>query len=349
MKIYHNILFFKNAQIILLVFIFLTACKKDVGINEQIEDKPKEETPFFFDVPLGFPLPNIPENNPMTVERVELGKRLFFDKMLSRDNSISCGSCHFPNLAFTDGLKTSVGIEGRVGPRNSPTMINSAYIPALFMEGGVPSLELLILAPIENHVEMDFDIIGVVERIKKDEYYSKEIKRIFDDEPNAFNITRALGAYQRSLVRANSRFDDFYYNKNENVLNEKEKRGMVLFFGGKTNCSSCHTLPHFTNFGFYNIGLYENYQDDGRALASGRMEDIGRFKVPTLRNIEITAPYMHDGSLATLEDVIEHFNMGGFSHNNKSHLMKPLNLSQQEKEDLISFLKTLTNKTQFNH
>jgi cytochrome c peroxidase len=342
---------FKPTYLFILMLLFstalLNACKKDVPFEEEDDEITKNQTPFFFDVPIGFPLPNIPEDNPMTIEKIALGRRMFFDKSFSRNNTISCGSCHLPNLAFSDGLPQSVGIEGRIGPRNAPTMINVAYIPKLFMEGGVPNLDILVLAPIENHDEMDFHILEVAERLKTNQYYVHQIKKIFNREPDAYSITRALGAYQRSLVRADSRFDDFYYNKNQNALNEQEKRGLALFFNAKTQCSTCHSLPHFSNFGFENIGLYSDYADMGKALATGKTEDIGKFKVPTLRNIEITAPYMHNGSMNTLEEVVEHFNSGGNAHANKSHLIKPLNLNQQEKEDLISFMKTLTNKTQF--
>jgi cytochrome c peroxidase len=300
---------------------------------------------FKLTIPNGFPEPYIPEDNQLTKDRVELGRRLFFDVLMSRDSSVSCASCHKPELAFTDGLYKSKGIRGEIVLRNSPTLTNVAYQDSgLLMDAQVPSLEMQILVPVQEHSEFDFNLKLIAERMKQDSSYLKMSVDAYGRAPSPFVITRAIACFERTLISGNSRFDQ-YKNGNFEALNEEEKAGMELFFN-ELACSNCHGGFNFTNLTLANNGLYENAYplDSGRMRITNLEEDRDLFKVPTLRNIEVTGPYMHDGSLETLDDVINHYDNGGQVHPNKSKLLKPLNLSDKEKQQLISFLKSLTDQ-----
>lgn len=317
------------------LLITLVACTKD-----QVP-----EPAYNLELPVGFPSPDIPVDNQLTNARIELGKRLFFDPILSRDSTISCGSCHLPKQLFTDGNKVSIGIENRKGIRNAPTLANVAYQKSLLMEGGVPSLELQVIAPIEDTNEMDFDALQVVERLKRHPIYRELAQRAYEREPDLFVLTRSIASYERTLLSGDSRFDQYYYQNKKNILTDSEQRGLDLFFSEGLQCATCHSGHNFTDGDFHNIGLYTDYEDIGRARVTVLDSDIGRFKTPTLRNVALTAPYMHDGSLASLEEVIEHFNAGGHSHPNKDNRVKPLNLTAENKADLLSFLQSLTDSS----
>lgn len=325
------------------LFIFLFSCRKDkpedISLNQ----------PYFLQYPAGFEPMNFPEGNELTNLRITLGKKLFFDKRLSRDSTVSCGSCHFQQHAFADFSKLSSGIENRKGFRNSPTLANLGYHPYFFFDGGVPTLELQILAPIEDEFEMDFSVPGVIERLKTDTEIQQLSQLAYGRNFDPFVLTRSIAAFERTMVSGNSRFDQYYYQGKTAALNNSEKRGMELFFSNKTNCSTCHSGFNFTNYEFKNIGLYETYTDSGRTRITLNPADRGKFKTPTLRNIAVTAPYMHDGSMNTLEEVIEHFNSGGKNHANKDVLIQPLNLTQTEKTDLVNFLKALTDDEFLNN
>lgn len=308
---------------------------------------PMEETGnevITLDIPRGFPYPLIPSDNQPTQNRIDLGRRLFFDPILSRDNSISCGSCHHTDIKFTDGLQFSTGIDSNHTTRNSMTILNSAYQPYLFWDGGSPTLEQQILAPIESPLEMDFDINQVVVRLKNHPEYPQLFQNAYQREPSVFTLTRAIACYERTLYTGKSRYDEYLYDNNTSALTPSEVNGMNIFFAERGECFHCHGEYNFTDYSFKNNGLYLQYADSGRARITLLQSDVGKFKVPSLRNIEFTAPYMHDGSLATLEDVIEHYNMGGQAHPNKSGLIQPLNLTTQEKQDLINFLKALSDQ-----
>jgi len=316
------------------VFSVLISCKKERA----------EPTHFLNlnELPAGFPEIIFPEGNEFTEARWELGKKLFFDPIMSVDNSISCSSCHLPELAFSDGRAFSPGVEDRPGIRNSPTLANVAYHPYLTREGGVPTLEMQIFVPIQEHNEFDFNIVLLAERLAADSTYVKMAREAYEREPNPFVITRSLANFERTLLSGNSRYD-------QSLLSEKEQRGKELFFSEKTNCASCHGGFNFTNYAFENNGLYETYLDIGRFRFSKDSADIARFKTPTLRNIEVTAPYMHDGSFVDLESVIEHYDSGGKNHLQKSDLIRPLDLAETEKADLIAFLKSLTDESFLNN
>lgn len=290
-----------------------------------------------------------PEDNRLTEDRWRLGKQLFYDRRLSRDSSLSCASCHRPELAFSDDLSFSPGVEERPGTRNSPTLGNVAYHPYLLREGGVPTLEMQVLVPIHEHNEMDFNIVDLAARLANDTFYRELSKKAYDREFDHFVITRAIACFERTLISGNSHYDQYVYQQREWALNASERRGMELFFSEKANCFACHGGFNFTNYAFANNGLYMVYEDDGLARVTGKEEDKHLFKVPSLRNAELTGPYMHDGSMQTLREVVEHYVSGGTSHPQKSEEIRPLMLSEREKQDLVNFLRSLTDHSFINN
>ncbi|MCX7744891.1 MAG: cytochrome-c peroxidase [Flavobacteriales bacterium] len=314
------------------VSLFSIACKENIK---------KRETPYILDIPDAFPEMPIPSHNPLTVEKVELGRKLFFDPILSVDSTISCASCHIPQIAFADHEPQAKGIHGKIGMRNTPTLYNIGYAPYLFMEGKVPDLETQVIAPVQHEEEMGLNLRDLLKRLEKHPYYKKQFQLAFGEKPTPGNFVRALACFERTLISGNSSYDQ-YINGDTNALTAQQKLGMELFFSERLQCSKCHGGFNFTNYGFENIGLYVHYEDIGLARATADTNDIGKFKVPTLRNISITYPYMHNGSLQTLNDVIEFYNEGGKKNPNKSSLIKPLKLSEAEKKALISFLESLT-------
>lgn len=303
--------------------------------------KKQDELPALTDAltraPAGFPDIPFPEENQFTLQKWELGKKLFLDKMLSVDYSTSCASCHNVALAFTDGLPKSIGAGGVTARRNAPTLANVAYQPYYMKEGIVPSLEMQVLVPIQEHDELNFDIIKIAERMKQDEDYVRMSREVFNREPDPYVITRAIATFERTMVSGRSAYD-------MRTMTEGAKKGMQLFFSERTGCSGCHSGFNFTNYAFENNGLHEVYADNGRERFTGKQSDNGKFKVPTLRNVALTAPYMHDGSIASLTDVISHYNNGGKGHTNKSDKVKPLGLTLQEQINLRLFLESLTDK-----
>lgn len=293
-------------------------------------------------IPKGFKPIQYPEGNEPTELRVLLGRILFYDNRLSVNNSVNCGTCHVLSAAFTDGRKTSEGILKRFGKRNSPTLVNVAWSPRFMMEGGVPTLEAQSLAPLHDTLEMGGDMMVAVDKLNKDPYLRKLSKAAYGrDSIDPFVITRSLANFQRTFISGDSHYDR-YINGKKDEMTEAQLRGMELFNSTKTMCFSCHNGNNFTDYSFYNIGLYEEYADFGRYRVTGDDKDKGRFKTPTLRNIALTAPYMHDGSINSLEEVITLYNEGGKPHRNKDARIKPLHLSKEEEADLLAFLKSLT-------
>lgn len=293
-------------------------------------------------IPPGFPEINFPADNEFTPERWAFGKKLFYDPALSLNETISCASCHKPELAFSDDVSLSLGEDNQPGKSNSPTLTNIAYHPYLTRAGGVPNLEMQILVPIQEHDEFNFNIVDLAARLKQIPEYAEAALSCYNRELDPFVITRAIANFERTLISGNSPYDKYFYQGRQNALNAAEKRGMELFFSSKTDCSSCHSDFNFSNYTFENNGLYEQYADSGRMRLTQLEEDRARFKVPTLRNVSVTGPYMHDGSIQTLEDVVNHYNAGGQQHVNKSELIRPLNLSNEERMDLVAFLNSLT-------
>lgn len=318
---------------IILVVLF-SACKKDAVESNTTTDG--------ITVPSGFPAITFPADNAYTPTRWELGKKLFFDPVLSKDSTISCASCHSPALAFSDDVAFSKGVEGKLGTRNSPTLANVAYQPYFTREGGVPSLEMQVLVPIQEHNEFDFNILPIAERLNKNATYVAMSKAAYNRAPDPFVIVRAIATFERSLISGNSAYDKYTFLEQSNALTESEKKGMDLFFSTKTQCSQCHSGFNFSNYAFENNGLYDNYTDEGRRRLTNKQEDFALFKVPSLRNIGVTAPYMHDGSIKTIEEVVEHYSIGGKNNPQKSKNIQPLNLTKTEKEQLVAFLISLT-------
>lgn len=317
--------------------LLLSACRKE-------EPLPREpgENPVLLQIPAGFPQPQIPADNALTAERIALGKRLFYDPILSRDSTISCASCHKQSLAFADSTATSPGVEGRPGVRNSPTLANVAYQKTLLREGGLPTLEMQILVPIQEHNEFDFNILSIMERLEKHPEYVQMAQQAYGRKPDPFVITRSIAAFERTLLSGNSAFDQWYFQGKKRALSPEAQRGFALFNSERLGCNQCHSGFLFTNQAVANNGLYETYADPGRMRLTGLESDRAVFKIPTLRNAALTAPYMHDGSLKTLDAVIDHYQTGGRPHPNKSPLLKPFLLSPDERRDLLAFLASLT-------
>jgi len=301
------------------------------------------------EIPVGFPDIVHPEGNDFTYERWSLGKKLFFDPILSKDGNVSCASCHDPALAFSDDLDVSLGSENVQGTRNAPTLSNVAYHPYFTREGGVPTLEMQILVPIQEHNEFNHNIVLIADTLSKVDTYRSMTQAAYNQVPNPFVITRALAQFERSLISGQSLYDQEYHYGLSGAMSESAKRGKLLFESERIACSACHSGVNFTNYSFQNNGLYAAYDDPGRSRFTQEEDDVARFKVPTLRNVAVTAPYMHDGSLNSLEEVIEHYDKGGFAHQNKSPMIKPLNLTNREKQDLLAFLISLTDERFINN
>ena len=332
-----------NTTYYLCLFMFMGLLIFSCSVDEAID---MEEEEYVLNIPPGFPYPDIPADNPLTRAKIDLGKKLFYDPILSVDSSISCGSCHKQELAFSHDVSISEGVYGRLGFRNSPSLANVAYYPVMMKDGGNPTLETQPYVPIETHFEMDFNMVLLVNRLNENAEYIADFKSVFGKAPDPFGITRALAAFERTMISGNSRYDQYFFQGEENVLNASEKNGMNLFFSTELNCSSCHGGFLLTDNTFQNNGYFSDYSaDSGRARITLLHSDVGKFRVPTLRNIGLTAPYMHDGSVVTLEEVIDQYMLGGSGHENQSILIKPFELSAEEKNDLINFLNALTDET----
>lgn len=318
----------KTLLFLLVLFAVLTSSNSKVN---QIE------------IPFGFPKIIVPEDNPLSETKIELGKKLFFEKLLSRDSSISCATCHNPKYAFTDGLEKAKGIKDREVSRNTPTLTNIAYNTSFLRDGVNPSLEAQVIVPIHEKNEFDFHILLAAERLKKKKEYVDLSLAAFGEIPNPKVISNAIASFERTLISGNSRYDQFTFQKDSSALSINEIRGMHLF--NKHNCVSCHSGFNFTNGEVVNNGLYQHYEDIGKMRVTLDSNDKGAFKVPTLRNVALTAPYMHDGSLKSLEAVVDHYIKGGFDNPNKDNRIKELSLSENDKQDLVAFLKCLTDSS----
>lgn len=325
--------------ILLIISMLAGACSKEESDPNAYNTNPANG---LMQIPPGFSPMSFPEGNEFTQTRWELGKKLFYDPILSSDNSTSCATCHLPALAFSDNKAFSIGAEQGMGTRNSPTLANVGYHPYFTREGGVPTLEMQILVPIQEHNEFNTNIIELIDKLSANQQYVDMAQTAYNRSVDAFVITRSLATFERSLISGNSPYDQYAFQGNNNALNQAEKRGMELFFSTKTNCTACHSGFDFTDYSFQNNGLYETYTDLGRYRLTTNPTDSALFKVPTLRNIALTAPYMHDGSFNTLEEVITHYSTGGANFHNKSEAIQPFTLSTQEQNDLIAFLHALT-------
>ncbi|WP_447978527.1 cytochrome-c peroxidase [Candidatus Nitrospira bockiana] len=284
-----------------------------------------------------------PPTNLTYVQKVELGKQLYFDTRLSKNNSISCAFCHNPGTGFADARQFSIGAFGTAGGRQAPTVYNTAFIPLQFWDGRAGSLEEQAIGPIHNPVEMAEKHETVVPKIAKIPGYQKQFRAVFGKDASLQSIAEAIAAFERTIVSANSAFDK-YAMGDQGAMDEAAVRGLGLF-KGKARCILCHNGPNFTDNQFHNLGVPQAgllKEDLGRYNVSRREKDKGAFKTPTLRSVVETAPYMHDGVFKTLEEVIAFKDKGGGPNPHLSPLMKPLGLSEQEKADLVAFLKALT-------
>jgi cytochrome c peroxidase len=325
---------------------------------------------------LGLPPLSIPKDNRQTTEKIELGRLLFNDARFSSDNSISCASCHHSNKAFTDGLKVPKGVNNLSGLRNAPTVINAAFYKTYFLDGREPSLEAQSLGPFINPVEHRLkNYKKIIKVIHSDPDYPQMFEQAFNipkDQITIQFVSKAIASFERTLIAGNSLFDQYYFGRDHSKLSKSAERGLRLF-RRKGNCANCHEISYnnalFMDNRFYNIGVgFQRINSlldviistlrKGRKVESlgltpiqmselGRFQvtqqigDLGKFKTPTLRNISLTAPYMHDGSMKTLEEVVDYYDKGGVKNRLIDSAIYPLHLTKQEKIDLVSFMKSL--------
>ena len=325
----------------------------------------------------GLPPVPVPADNPQTAEKIALGRLLFNDKRFSADGSINCASCHVPEKAFTDGLPVAKGIQQQTGTRNSPTIVNAAFYTRLFLDGREPSLEGQALGPFVNPIEHGLEnhqkIVAIV---RNDPSYQSQFSKLFGIAANKITIdhvVKAIASFERTLISGNSAFDEYYFNGKRSRLSESAARGEKIF-RRKGNCANCHEISWnnalFTDNQFYNIGVSfkrlqpvldkflaalaagqnpDNFNltdfqrsELGRFNVTKVINDIGKFKTPTLRNIALTSPYMHDGSVKTLAEVVEYYDKGGEKNRFLDPAIFPLKLTKQEKRDLVAFMQSLT-------
>jgi cytochrome c peroxidase len=278
----------------------------------------------------------------------KLGKILFNEKILSKDSTVSCASCHRPDFAFADSTSYSIGINLKKTKRNTPSVLNMKSRPYFFWDGRAASLDEQSLLPIQNPDEMGLPIVEAIERLRANQFYCNYFKKVFKKEPNAINLAEAFAAYEKTLETEESKLDRWGDNKTK--LTSAEERGREIFVSDKSKCFNCHLFEDFTNDEFKNIGLFngKDLNDSGRYLFTKNKAEIGKFKTPGLRNVAITAPYMHNGMFATLEEVVDYYNDPlkkiPDAIDIDTALQKPLGLTNQEKKDLVAFLKTLTDK-----
>ena len=326
---------------------------------------------------LGLPPVKIPVNNPQSAEKIALGRAFFNDQRFSLDGSISCASCHQKDKAFTDGLPVAKGINALRGTRNSPTVINAAFFDTLFLDGRESSLEGQALGPFLNPIEHGLENKQqILDVVLSDADYSQQIQQVFnitEHEISVQHVAKAIASYERTLIAGNSPFDQYYFGRDRTKLSASAARGLLIF-RRKGNCANCHEISLnnalFTDNRFYNIGwgfdklksvldrfivVLQNGSDPkrfplsseqrselGRFNATKVIADIGKFKTPTLRNIAQTAPYMHDGSVQTLEEVVDYYDKGGVKNRFIDAAIFPLHLTEQEKLDLVAFMRSLT-------
>jgi len=293
------------------------------------------------ELPSYFPSILHPADNTPTEARITLGRYLFYEPRLSIDSSLSCASCHLQSLAFTDGRKLSGGVHGITGFRNSPTLTNVAFQPYFFFDGGIPTLEKQVMAPLDNPDEMQLNIHQAALRLREDSFYTELFQKAYQRPPDAYSIVRALAAFQRTLLSYRAPIDAFWQGDTL-ALSPSQRKGLALFLSNRLGCATCHNGPNFTNYEFRHNGLPVADDDPGRRRVTTLPQDDGKFKVPTLRNITVTGPYMHDGSIASLDEVLTHYASGGVDHINKDKTISGFSLSATERADLLHFFEALT-------
>lgn len=294
-------------------------------------------------VPLGL-VPDfaVPADNALSANRVQLGRRLFFDPALSADRSVSCASCHDPGHGFAENRPIAIGVGGALGRRNTPSLLNRAYGKSFFWDGRATSLEQQSLRPIENPIEMAATVPEVLERLNADESYQADFQRAYNDGITAQNLARALASFQRVLLSGDSPVDRFLAG-DRSALTTRQRQGLWLF-ESRAGCWKCHSGANYTDESFHNTGVSWGQQpvDLGRFEATRKEEDRGGFKTPSLRGVANTWPYMHDGSIASLEEVVQFYNRGGGKNPSLSEDIKPLGLSDAQIGQLVDFLSALS-------
>jgi cytochrome c peroxidase len=290
-------------------------------------------------VPLGLKPVPVPEDNPTMPEKVALGKQLYFDPRLSCDDTVSCASCHDPKKGWSNDERFATGVRSQLGGRSAPTIINSAYSPLQFWDGRANQLEGQALGPIANPIEMDHKLEDCVVKLNKIPGYRQQFQKVFGTDVTPENIAKAIAAFERTVLSGNAPYDKFKAGEKD-ALSEAAQRGMKLFFG-KARCASCHSGAVFSDQSFHNIGvgIKARNPDLGRYEVTKVVGDKGAFKTPGLRDIARSKPYMHDGSLKTLEEVIDYYDQGGVPNPQLDEEIFPLKLTAQEKVDLVTFLK----------
>lgn len=339
--------------ILLITGIFFSGCEKK---NDPVTPPQEnwEPTPYEITVPAGFPHLPIPEDNPTTVEGIELGRRLFYDPILSADNTQSCASCHAQDFNFTDhGERFSSGINGEFGTRNAMSVINAGWMTDLFWDGRKKSLEEQALEPVTNPIEMHETWANAASKLMEHPDYPDLFFKAFGTRNiDSSLVVKAIAQFERTLISSDSKWDR--YLKGEVQLSQAETRGYEIFFTEKGDCFHCHATILYTDNLFHNNGLDSIYSDRGLSDVTGDPQDLGKFKTPTLRNIKYTAPYMHDGRFNTLEEVIDFYSHNLINSPTIDPLMKKVGqggvqLTEGEKEDLIAFILTLTDTTFVNN
>lgn len=283
-----------------------------------------------------------PTDNLQDAAKIALGRKLFFDKRLSLDGTISCASCHDPRSAFTDNLVKSKGINGQLSERNAPSLLNAAFLKTAMFDAHLQTLELQVIVPIQEPVEMGHNMKHLLKQLRQIPEYQTAAQTVFGRDFDAWVLTRSIAAFERSLLSMNAPFDQ-YLAGNKNAISKDQLAGWRIF-SDKLYCIQCHPAPYFTTHEAANNGLYASYEgkiDQGRFRIHHDSSDIGKFKVPSLRNLPLTFPYMHDGSLQTIEEVIAHYQKGGAKHTLQDEKIVAFDLSSKEKQQLLSFFKAL--------
>lgn len=310
------------------------------GVASVLTSTPAGAQDFKLEVPAGLPADQkTPGDNPLTAEKIELGRMLYFDGRLSSDNQVSCASCHDPQKGWSNGAAVATGVGGQKGGRSAPTILNAGYSRFQFWDGRAEYLEGQALGPIQNPIEMNLTLDEVVAKLSAIEGYQTAFGKAFPDGVTAENIGKAIAAFERTVLSGDAPYDRFKAG-DAGALSEPAQRGMKLFFG-KANCSGCHSGPNFTDGGFHNLGvsIQADNPDLGRFVVTKLAGDKGAFRTPTLRDIARSAPYMHDGTLATLEDVVAYYNKGGQANPQLDEEIFPLKLSDEEQAALVAFLR----------
>ena len=309
-----------------LFILFLGSCSTDSFVFEGLDAT--------------YPEMKFPLDNPANPDAAKLGERLFFDPILSIDSTISCGSCHKPEMGFATNDAVTPGVDGALGKRNSPSLMNVGFQPYFMREGGVPSLEMQVLVPLGDETEMAHNVVDAVRRLNRNSSYRNEFLAVYGDTASPYLLVRALANFERTLINFSSAFDS-YINGEGSSLSAEAVKGGQLFYG-KANCVECHSGVLLTDFSFANNGsAILDSSDYGRELLTNESDDRYVFKTPSLRFVKQTAPYMHDGSVSTLAAVIDQYNSGGVSHSFTDPRIQPLDLSTAERNQLLAFLEAL--------